>query len=528
MKPGSIKDWDSELGISFAQQERLRISIEKDQELAAEQNGGTTLASFEKSEVEALAKQDLNFLASLAMPEVYQFPFPPVLLAGWDLLTQLAEQRDNFPQVALGIPRGFGKTTEIKLFILWLILFSDAKFILVTCAIEKHALNILADVSDMLNEPNIRQTFGDWNVGIERETQDVKKFGFRGRNITLMGIGAGGSVRGSNIRNERPDVMIFDDIQSREDAQSKQVSDNLETWMFATAMKAKSPRGCLFIFAGNMFPTPYSILKKLKTNGTWIKFISGAILADGTSLWPELRSLKSLLQELDTDIEAGHPEIFFSEVLNDTEAGINTRTDLAQIKPWPWTALDRPQGKFVLIDPGGSKAKSDFTAIGYFEVYDATPAFRKVVTERMSPGNQVRSAILLAMQNGCNLIVCEATGYQHSLLYWFDQIANELGISGMRFEPVYTGAYSKNSRISDGLAALTQGEIILHQEVKAAVMHEIANWNPMKKDNTDNLLDLVAYAPKVLELYGAIMQSDIEMHLQEGRVNGVVEQNWAF
>ena len=61
---------------------------------------------------------------------------------------------------------------------------------------------------------------------------------------------------------------------------------------------------------------------KWKNNKNLITFISGCILANGQSLWPELRSLEELLNELKGDIDAGHPELFFSEMLNDTEVGI--------------------------------------------------------------------------------------------------------------------------------------------------------------------------------------------------------------
>ena len=60
----------------------------------------------------------------------------------------------------------------------------------------------------------------------------------------------------------------------------------------------------------------------------------------------------------------GHPEIFFSEVLNDTEAGINSRTDLSLIKPWPWQEHELPQGKFIVIDPSNNKRGGDDVSIG--------------------------------------------------------------------------------------------------------------------------------------------------------------------
>ena len=313
-------------------------------------------ATFDRAQVIQACETDLNFLGALALPEVFEFHFPPVLLAAWQLLKQYAvEFSGKFPQVALGIPRGHAKTTLIKLFILYCILFTKKRFILVICSTAPLAENIIADVTDMLDEDNCKSVFGDWRVGIEKNTNNLKKFGFRKRNIILGAVGAEGSIRGLNIKNARPDVMIFEDIQTKECAESPVQSLALERWMIGTAMKAKSPRGCLMVFVGNMYPGPNSILKKIKHNPKWVKFISGAILADGTALWEELRSLESLIEELETDMASGHPEIFFSEVLNDTEAGINNSIDFSKFTDWPWLEEDIPQGKFIIVDPSQGK-----------------------------------------------------------------------------------------------------------------------------------------------------------------------------
>ena len=518
--PGSEKDWNKALGI----EEQLRAGLEEpeEEEVALE-------AAYDKQQIIQIAENDVNMLAGLAMPTIFKVMFPKVLIAAWALLVQCVRKKHDFSQIALGIPRGHGKTTLLKLFILFVILFTDRKFILVISSTATLAENIIADVVDMLNEPNILRLFGDWRMGAELTRQDLKKFGFRGRNIIIAAIGAGGSIRGLNLKNERPDVMMFDDVQTRECADSQLQSQALERWMIGTAMKAKSPHGCLFIFAGNMYPTPYSILKKLKTNPTWIKFISGAILADGTALWEELRSLADLLTELDGDIAMGHPEIFFSEVLNDTEAGINTKFDLAQIKPWPWGEHDLPQGKFLIIDPSANKVGGDDVTIGYFQVYDGTPALSELIEENLSPGNTIRRALLLALSTKTQLIAVESTAYQYSLLYWFDVIAKQLGITGIQFVEIYTGSYSKNSRITDMLKELTAGEIIIHERVKSAVMNQISNWNPLRRNNTDGILDLLAYAKRVLELYGPSIVTDTGMLQLEGmEMTEMAEDNHAF
>lgn len=519
---GFEKDWMAEIGAT----ERLEEEIAAEK-LSAEESH-LAIANFNASEVKAIAEQDVNMLAGLAMPLVFEYLFPKVLLAAWYLLTTEAKKFGVFRQIALGIPRGHGKTTLVKLFILWCILFTKRRFILVIGSNADMAENVISDVCDMLEEPNIKALFGDWKAGRETNRQDLKKFAFRERIIILAAIGQGGAIRGLNLKHERPDVMIFEDVQTKECSESLVQSAALERWMLGTAMKAKSPHGCLFIYNGNMYPGQNCILRKLKTNPTWIKFISGAILADGTALWPEHRDLKSLIEEFDNDIAAGHPEIFLSEVMNDTETGINTRTDLSQIKQWPWQPEDNPQGKFIIIDPATDKTRSDDVAIGYFEVYDGIPALRKVYEEKLSPGNTIRRALLLAIQTKTRVIAVESNAYQYSLLYWFGVICEQLALTGFDFVEVYSGGYAKNSRISDTLKELTAGEIILHDEVRSKVLQQIANWNPLRRNNIDNILDLLSYSKKVMELYAPMIATDSGLIESDSEMPAGVIENHVF
>lgn len=483
--------------------------------------------NFNAEEARTLAFNDLDFLAMLSMPEIFKVAFPPVLKTAWQLLRQLILKPDRkFPQLALGIPRGHAKTTVCKLLVLFVILFTKRQFILVVCSTEQNAINIISDVIDMLNHSNILELFGDWKLGVETDKQNLKKFNFKGRPIILAGIGTGGSLRGMNIKNQRPDLMLFDDIQTREDAESKVISEGIERWMYGTAMKAKSPHGCMFLFAGNMYPTPYSLLRKLKDNPTWIKFISGAILADGTALWPELRPISDLVEELNTDIAGGHPEIFFSEVLNDVEAGTNSKTDLSLIRPWKWDSThDLPQGKAIIIDPASNKLGGDSVSIGYMEVYDGYPGLRELYEGNISPGETIKQALRMALKHGVRLIAVESTSYQYTLLYWFQEVCKQLNITGFDFVEVYTGNYSKNARITDALKILTAGEMFVHPDVKSAVINQIIHWNPLRRNNTDGILDLLSYMPRVLELYGPMLASESHPDYIEARMARVSDAN---
>jgi len=483
--------------------------------------------AYQINEVQESARNSLDFLAALATPDTFKYLFPPVYQSIWLWLLTYVHKTRDFSQLALGLPRGFAKTSLIKLFLLYCILFTTRKFIAVMAENSTKAVNIVSDVMDMLSESNIRKVFGDWRVGVETDRQDLKKFGFRGRNITIL-AGTVETIRGINLKNSRPDVMIFDDIQSRSMAESQQVSDALEREMYGTAMKAKSPEGCLFVFIGNMYPTKWSILRHLKTNPNWIKFIAGGILSDGTSLWEELQPITQLHREFQNDLAAGHPEIFYSEVLNDENASANTAIDITKIPEYPFEDNDIPAAKFIIIDPANDKQKSDAVSIGYFEVHNAYPCLIEVVEGRLSPGDTIRETLKLCFTHGVTLVAIESNAFQYSLLYWFNFITAQMGVHGIEPVEIYSGSTNKISRILSMFLQLLKGEIYIHKKIRAAVTLQASQFNPLKRDNTDGILDLLTYAPKVLELYGHILASQATILEQEYGSSEVLDYNSPF
>lgn len=472
-------------------------------------------ANFSHNQVHRLAKESLDFLAGMALPEVYKYAFPALYIKAWMLITSKLFLRRDFSQIAFGLPRGFAKTLVIKLLILYAILFTKKQFILVICENEDKAISILADVADMLNEPNIQTVFGNWKSGNDdgSMTQRKKKFSFRGRDIILKAAGAQSGIRGITEKNRRPDVMIFDDIQSREDSESPLLSKQLVTWMTGTAMKAKSPEGCLFLFIANMYPTEGSLLRRLKKNPNWVKFIVGGILADGTSLWEELQPLAQLIQEYENDCASGQPEVFHAEVLNDENATVNTALSIDAIPAYPFTDDTPHNGAFIVIDPSSSDGISaDEVSIGAFIFIGAELVFREVKEGKLSPGDTIREAVKMALRWGASLVVPEANAYQLTLKYWMEESFKAMHISGITVQPIYSGKASKNARILAMFKGLKPSKVVdaldpfaiethLHPDVRPFVFTQINSFNPLKRTNTDGILDLLTYAPIVREKY---------------------------
>lgn len=478
----------------------------------------SALQTYNRDEVVHLAKHDLDFLALLVLGDIALYNYPPIFKAVWQLLTSATpvEAMRMFPKLALGLPRGFGKTTLIKLFMLWVLLFApDIRFLLIVAATADKAEAIMADVIDMLETENIKKLFGDWSLGVEKDTQKLKKFGFRGRNIIFAAIGAEGSLRGMNLKHRRPELIVMDDVQEEADAESPELSDKLLRWIIGTLMKTKPYTGCVYVFIGNMYRGSGSILKKLKSNSSWTSFICGALLADGESIWPELVSKEQLLQELLNDTEMGHPEIFFAEVLNDPEAGSRSGIDVSKIPACPphIANLEIPhQGACVIIDPASGKLNGNDVAIAGITLYDGIPYLQELQADKFSPGKCIEVALEMAIRLGTRLIVVESIGYQYTLLYWFDFICKSLHLEGFEIVALPTQEGSKNHGIKLGLNGLLKGELILFPEHRARVVHQIIYWNPIKRDNEDDILDVIRMVPSVLTNFGdqMIIESPFE------------------
>ena len=472
-------------------------------------------------------RDSLNFFGAVALPEVYRFPFPPILLAIWQLLTTAVGKDSGQEKLAVGLPRGFAKTLLLKLFVIYCILFTNRRFILVICNTATLAENFIADIVDTLSSPNIVRIFGDWRLGLEKDTQELKKFTFKGRNIILAGLGSGSSLRGLNLKYVRPDVVLMDDMQSKEESDSATESNKQLLWMLGTLMKANDKTRCVFVFLGNMYPSEGCILKKLKVNPGWTSFITGAILEDGESLWPDLRSVESLLEELENDESMGHPEVFYSEVMNDEEAGSRSTIDFTQINVWPvdTSNLLYPEGGWVIIDPALAKQASDDCAIGVFLLFDGEPVLWDLRVGKFNEQQKVDTCIELAMQYKLQTIIVEAVAYQESLCFWIDMRKMQFGLTALQVCTINPGGQHKNSRIIAMTKQLTakKARLWVHPQVRSAAVHQLIYWNPLKAKNKDDILDLLAYAYKVIAENGVALLNPFEM-METGNTSSFSEE----
>lgn len=471
-------------------------------------------------ETKEACKQDMDVFGMVAAPDDVSLEFPELFKQLWFMLAAAVGTIGDFSKFAVGLPRGHGKTFVVKLFLLYCILFTNKKFILVVGSTVDLAQNIIADIVDMLDSDNIRTLFGNWRFSLEVDRQGFKKFIFNGRPVILKASGAGSSIRGITVKNKRPDIIVFDDAQTADCAQSLVEAQKFITWFTGTAMKAKNPTGCTFIYIGNMYKDVeikkglYTcMLRNLQLNSSWTSFIVGGITVDGKALWEELQPLEQLLEELQQDQQLDQEETFYAEVLNDPAAISKRLLNTAALTPFDPLPEDRPHASFILIDPSSgkkSRVRLDDTAIGYFEVHDGIPVLQDLTSERLSPLATIHTCLKICMATGCSTIICESVAYQSTLLFWFEHVCTQLGIEGIKLLEIGPRGKSKTSRILDFFKAWEQGQLLVCSKHHSTVVGQATRFNPIVSDNIDDILDIMAYAPQVMFEYPHEILVDLE------------------
>ena len=474
----------------------------------------TIVCNMSDVDVKTKLATDLNFFAHFMLGDTFKYEFPPLLVMVWQVLVQSVAALQDYVGIAnlvLGIPRGFAKTTLIKLYVVYCLIFTRHTFIVNVGNIEKNSSNLLKDVSDILDSDIVRLYFGDYDADMVVNQSDFKYFKFYGQKCILRSKGALTSMRGINVDNRRPNIIIMDDVQDEENAKSDIESAKLYDWIFNTLLRTRSPDGAINIYVGNTYPHKGTIITKLAEDPEWISLILGAILEDGTSLWAELHPIQLLLSDYNAAVRAGNEAGWLAEFMNVMDTARNDRFDKVAMQnnydsldPFTLSLINVPynptvDGKFIVIDPASTKKNADEHAVALVYIVGSKIIVRDVVHKRLTPKEAIRIAVSLAIREGAWTVFIEDVAYQDTLIYWFNEElkTNQLWThlqSTFKLLPINPRNRSKNSRILQLFKQINVGDIVIHPTAQVAVANEGIAYIATKSDNEDNVLDACHYA----------------------------------
>lgn len=476
---------------------------------------GVLTAGMDRETIIRHCVTDLNFFSKFMMPEVCKLDYPPLLQAVWrswvDGLVLTSQQRVEFKS-ATAIPRGFTKTTMVKLFIAYTVLFSRQSFVVVVGSTDANAQNIVADVMDLFNSSQVRSVFGNWDLSIKNNSAELRKFQWLGKTVILLPKGAVTKLRGLNIDNRRPEVIVMDDIESEEVARSEVESAKLASWVFNTLLPTFAADGGMALFVGNVYAYPGSMLNVLRKMRGWTKLILGAILSDGKPLWGALHSLRKMIQGYRDAVAAGQSRAWLAQYMNAVGEEVHNAADLPAIHRHAVEALmllgldvDDPtellqvaDANYLIMDVATSKKGADDHALLVVSTYAGKLFCVSAKVGVLTPQQAVSHSISMSLEANCPTVFLEDVGYQFSFKSWWDEKVMTAKLeSVLEMLTVSPERTNKVDRIVGAIEALNEGEFFIHPNLFPQFKSEVTAFDPTKTNNTDNLLDAIHYAPLV-------------------------------
>lgn len=404
------------------------------------------------------------------------------------------------------VPRGFAKTTVVKVAITLFMRYSRLRFTLYASRTTIMARNACRDVYKWFIGDTDQALHGKATVEKANETEGLwilvigtPDFGYK--RIILKALGSDQQVRGTNIDNWRPDLMILDDVEDNDTARTPESQSALDIWLMGNLLKA-SARRSVRIILGNMINSR-TMLYRFSKDPKWNPTIYGAIVrnkATGAleSLWEEFFSLESLLAEYKDYRSKGVGHVWVYEMMNMT-ADTVFKTELAAAVRIPRPLPEQVKSGIVILDPAfGQKAWNDESALTV-HVKIAGSVIPHAVESRKGRWTEQRvldEMIELSLYWNIATWGIESVAAQKLLIPLFnlmlDQMMYPKGL--IQMIPLPSGNTAKASRILAGAKSVGAGSYGIVEE-EEELFQALESYDPSQDNVHDDLPDSFAYGP---------------------------------
>lgn len=186
-----------------------------------------------------LAQNSLKTFAKLYFPDHQKSP-PSKMHAE---LFELLQQLEPGGKLAVAGPRGSAKSTVVSLFyVLWYICYRKCRYLVLISDTQDKASDFLSHIKDELTDnerlrsdfPEVCETIGS-SPGPPRWSRH-EIITANGVKVTAMGYGQ--NIRGKRHRQDRPELILLDDVESRENTATSEARKKLEEWFNKSVLKA--------------------------------------------------------------------------------------------------------------------------------------------------------------------------------------------------------------------------------------------------------------------------------------------------
>jgi len=495
----------------------------------------------------AYARTDIY--AKTFFPDRFSLPFSDLHRQIFDVID--AKNPDGTPKyrkVVIKAPRGIGKTSIAKTLADKRIRYRDAKYIVYLGKTFDFAVQQTENIKNgMLQNKLANKLFGSIkakNVGKEYSETFSKKAWITSSGTMVFPRGAQQPVRGLLFDFEgfsyRPNLIIVDDLEDKDEIANDEFRKKLKTWFFADVVKSTPLTGVSkdwqIIYIDTLKHAD-SLLQELLDNPEW-KSVELAMCDENYhSLAPAFMSDQELQNELkEAENNPELMDVFYQERMGIPVSRKNRSFSEKMYRYYKETdaefrkeLLSGEIQTVILHDPAKTtnptSAETAIVAVG-INLYKKKIYLREVVHDFLHPDEQYKILIRMIREYRAIILGVETNSLHEFIEY---PLKNALLQDGITIEFLELKprrgtdkGLGKIQKIS-GLIPLYQAGIIYHNENYASDIEDQLNSFPRGK--LVDVADVFSYIVQVLDTYfvyfydsnkidKALLEYDME-HMEE-------------
>jgi len=455
-----------------------------------------------------------SFFINFYMAEELTHSVPQFHIDSWNLITA-----EMIAYIALALPRGHAKTTLAKLCAVWYLLFTPIRFIVYVSNTLTPAAESCKTIVDFITSENHLAVFGPCRWEVRQEGHGFYKFwmtvpdghgGFKEKYVIIKALGAGQQVRGLNVNNERPQLAIVDDLEDNENTATPELQKKMRLWFFGTFIKALSRKNHKVIYIGNLLNNQSLIYYMCEKSEVWFSRRFGCLLSNGEPLWPDLWSFEAIREDFKEYQRAGLTALWFAEMMNMPMAEGQALIHPDDITYQPIVLPGEHKIAFITVDPAFSaKEWANDSAVVVHAYIAERWQIAEIVSGKFSLEQLYAILSELCLRWRTRVVGIEKGPLEAGLKVIFELMGK---LSQQKFE-IYEVPHknrSKTERLAAWCAALckqvwtlTEGDITVTQQLVA--------YDPLKKQNVDDIIDACAMGIMMTEMYmSEIMRGYLE------------------
>lgn len=493
-----------------------------------------------------------RMVAKTFFPERFSLPFAENIHGKiFDLIDSPANK------VVIAAPRGWGKTSIVALALMarW-ILFRHTGFIVyINKSHDAAALQTENLRRELVTNREIKAFFGDFKArDVENAEFDevFSKKAWVAYDTLVWPRGAGQQVRGVLYKNDRPGLIVIDDLEDAQKIENEEIRKGWYEWLYADVIKAvpRLHKNWKIVYIDTLKHED-SVLQKLLNSPEWEGVRLEACDDDFKSTAPHFMSDADIAKEWQQHVDAGQTDIFFRELRN---LPISSKDSSFQQGYFRYYNLppDRHPGEnditkldvelqhdknietVVILDPAKTikihSAESAIIGIG-IDLSSARVFIRDIISEKMYPDEIYDALFGMGQRLGAKVLGIEETSLNEFIK---QPIKNEMFRRGSFFELVWLsarGGTKKELRIKE-LVPYYRGGYIYHN-ASCATMKKLEQQLLMfPRSALWDIMDAEAYLIEMLELGERYFSpkedpNDIEAEFRELEYDKPID-NWRY